>query len=71
MIEDSIVEEVRRIRDEYAKRFNYDIEAMFEDLRKREAESGREVVSFPPRAVEHPQRPTASSDEKEPAKRAS
>jgi len=43
---DEIVEEIHRIRDEYAKSFNYDLDAMFADLRKKEAESGREVVTL-------------------------
>jgi hypothetical protein len=43
---DEIVEEIHRIREEYAKSFNYDLEAIFADLRKKEAESGREVVTL-------------------------
>lgn len=43
---DEIVEEIHRIREEYAKSFNYDLDAIFEDLRKKEAESGREVVTL-------------------------
>ncbi len=37
---DPIVDEVRRIRDEYAARFNYDLDLMFLDIKKREKESG-------------------------------
>ncbi len=51
MIEDSVVAEVRRAREEIAKRFNYDLRAMIEDARKRQSLSGRKVVSFPPRPV--------------------
>ena len=36
MNDDSIVEEVRRIRDKLAGQFNYDIDAIFADLRARE-----------------------------------
>jgi hypothetical protein len=36
MNDDSIVEEVRRIRDKLAGQFNYDIHAIFADLRARE-----------------------------------
>jgi hypothetical protein len=36
MNEDPIVEEVRRVRDKLARRFNYDIHAIFADLRARE-----------------------------------
>lgn len=43
---DEIVEEIHRIREEYAKSFNYDLDAIFTDLRKKQAESGREVVTL-------------------------
>ncbi|MEH2192715.1 MAG: hypothetical protein V7K98_08740 [Nostoc sp.] len=43
---DEIVEEIHRIREGYAKSFNYDLDAIFADLRKKEAESGREVVNL-------------------------
>ncbi|MGF1588508.1 MAG: hypothetical protein ACFCU7_04550 [Pleurocapsa sp.] len=46
MWKDEIVEEIHRIREEYAKSFDYDLNAIFEDLRKKQAESGREVVSL-------------------------
>ena len=51
MWKDPIVEEIRAIRDEYARRFNYDIEAMCRDLRTREAQSGHEVVALPPKRI--------------------
>jgi hypothetical protein len=43
---DEIVEEIHRIRDEYAKSFNYDLDAIFADLRKKESESGKQVVNL-------------------------
>jgi hypothetical protein len=46
MWKDEIVEEIHRIREEYAKSFNYDLDAIFADLRKKEAESGREIVNL-------------------------
>ncbi len=46
MWKDEIVEEIHRIREEYAKSFNYDLDAIFADLRKKETESGKEVVSL-------------------------
>jgi hypothetical protein len=49
---DPIVEEVRKARELYAARFNYDLEAIFCDLQKKERDSGRPHVSFPPRRVE-------------------
>lgn len=46
MWQDEIVEEIRRIREEYAKSFNYDLDAMFADLQKKQTESEREVVKL-------------------------
>jgi len=37
---DPIVDEVRRVRDAQAARFNYDLDAIFLDIKKREEESG-------------------------------
>ena len=39
MFDDPIVAEVRRVRDELARKFNYDVHAMFEDLRKRQGQT--------------------------------
>ncbi len=43
---DPIVDEVRRARDAYAARFNYDLRAMFHDLKEQEKRSGRKLVSY-------------------------
>ena len=48
---DPIVADVRKARDEIARRFNYDLRAVFEDAKRRQAASGRKVVSFPPRPL--------------------
>jgi len=45
---DPIVEEVRKARDEYAKQFNYDLDAICRDLQQKQEEPGKNVVSFPP-----------------------
>jgi hypothetical protein len=34
---DPIVDEIHRIRQAHAKRFNYDVSAIFADIRKRQA----------------------------------
>ena len=47
--DDPIVAEIRRIRDEYARRFNYDLEAVCRDLREKQERSGRPVVTLPPK----------------------
>ncbi len=46
MREDEIVEETRRLRDEYAKQFNYDLDLIFEDLQNKQKKSGRQYISF-------------------------
>ena len=46
MFQDEIVEEIHRIREDYSRSFNHDLKAIFPDLQKQQAESGREVVSL-------------------------
>ena len=43
---DPIVDEVRRARDAYAARFNYDLRAIYRDLKEQEKRSGRKLVSY-------------------------
>ena len=43
---DPIVDEVRRARDAYAARFNYDLRAIYRDLKEQEKRSGRKVISY-------------------------
>jgi len=45
---DPIVEEIRRFREEYAAKFNYDLEKIFLDLRRQQEETPGPVVSFSP-----------------------
>jgi hypothetical protein len=56
---DPIVEEIHRFREEYAKRFDYDSEKMFLDLRRQQEESGVPVVSFSPKPATATSPPTA------------
>jgi hypothetical protein len=46
---DEIVEQTRRIRDNYAAQFNYDLNAICADLKRQEAQGERKVVSLPPK----------------------
>lgn len=43
---DDIIEELHRVRENYAQTFNFDIDLMFADLRKKQAERNQKVVSF-------------------------
>jgi hypothetical protein len=52
MIDDPIVEETRKQRDEYASQFDYDINAMVRDLQERERVSGRQYTTLAPRPPE-------------------
>jgi hypothetical protein len=52
MVDDPIVEEIRRARHAHASQFNNDLAAIVADLRRLERESGRSHVSFPPRSLE-------------------
>ena len=60
MTEDPIVTEVRQARDDYAKRFNYDLDAICRDLQQKQQQSGRKLVSFPPKRPKAVQKIMAS-----------
>jgi hypothetical protein len=45
---DPIVAEVCRVREAYAEQFDFEVEALGEDLKNREAKSKRRLVSLPP-----------------------
>jgi hypothetical protein len=49
---DPIVDEVRRIRDAHAAMFNYDLDAIFKDIKEQEKKSGLKFVTYPPRKTE-------------------
>lgn len=49
MWRDPVVEEVRKLRDQYARQFDYDLKRIFQDLREQERADGREVVTLKPR----------------------
>ena len=44
MFDDPVVAETRRIREEYAARFGYDLAAIVADLQSRQGLDGRKVV---------------------------
>jgi len=44
MWEDPIVKEVRRIREELAAQFNFDVSAIFAEMRKRQTTVGSRLV---------------------------
>ena len=48
---DPIISEVRAVRDAHAARLDYDIAAIFRDIRAMQEASGREFVRYPARAA--------------------
>jgi hypothetical protein len=55
MRDDPIVEEIRRIRDAHSARFNCDLEAICQDVKRSEEQlktSGWRFVTAPPGGVE-------------------
>ena len=49
MWKDPIVEEIRKGREEYAAKFNYDLGAIYRDLKEKEKRSKWTLVSPPPK----------------------
>jgi hypothetical protein len=54
MVDDPIVEEIRKIRDEHAARFNYDLDAIFDDFERNQKELGIPLVTLHPNRVPKP-----------------
>ena len=43
-MKDPIVEEIRQFRDEHAKKFNYDLDAICEDFKSHQVQFGNRLV---------------------------
>jgi hypothetical protein len=63
MWRDEILEEIHKIREEHAKAFNYNLQAICDDLRQRQAESGRTMISSP---LKQPRQRQQSNNLKQP-----
>lgn len=48
MWQNEILDEIHRIREEHAKSFNYDLKAICDDWRRKQAQSGRQFVTLSP-----------------------
>ncbi len=59
-MEDPIIAEVRTIRDAHAAKFNFDLHAICEDLRKKEKTCGHPMIRLPPEPPGKGQREVAS-----------
>jgi hypothetical protein len=47
MWQDTIVAEVRAVRQAHAEKYTFDLRAIYADLKQQERNSRRKVVSFP------------------------
>jgi len=45
----------------HAEMFNYDLDAIFQDIKEQEKKSGLKFVSYPPRRIEPPPQPTETA----------
>jgi len=61
ILPDPIIAELRAVLDTHAARFNYDVRAIFQDIRVTQEMSGREYVRYPARRVDetHDEAPKA------------
>ena len=50
---DPIVEETRKLREEYAAQLNHDPKAIFDDILKCQSREGKKLVTFPARKPKH------------------
>jgi hypothetical protein len=48
---DEIIREVRQAKDQFAKQYNYDIDALAAGLQKRQKESGRKIHNLENRTL--------------------
>ncbi|MCD4707142.1 MAG: hypothetical protein K8S62_05330 [Candidatus Sabulitectum sp.] len=58
-MKDSIVEEVRKARQDHAREFNFDLEVICKDLKRIEMECGHRIVSMQPKRIRESIQPTA------------
>ena len=54
MNDDPIIEEIHRVREVIAERFDNDLHAICEEARRKQAASGEKTVTLPPRRIESP-----------------
>jgi hypothetical protein len=54
MWKDEILEEIHKYREEYAKSFNYDLHAIVEDLRSKQAARVKQIISKPLKESKNP-----------------
>jgi hypothetical protein len=61
MFRDPIVDDIHKIREAYLEKFNYDMDAIYRDLKEKEQRSGRVVVDRTKKDAEQSRRPTEAA----------
>lgn len=51
MYNDEVITEVRRVREELAEEYQYNVQAMMQAFREKEGKDGRKVVRLEPKRV--------------------
>ena len=51
-MKDPIVEEIRRIRNEHSKSFDYDLDAICEEYKSRQKKLGNRLVRLKPKLID-------------------
>lgn len=49
MLSDMIIEEIRHVRETHAAQFDYDLDAIYADIKQREKDSQRHYVTLAPK----------------------
>ena len=49
MWKDPVVEETRKLREQYASKFKHDVDAIFDDIQRRQTLSDKKPLSLPAR----------------------
>jgi hypothetical protein len=57
---DDVLREVRNVREAYARKFNYNLQAILRDLKEQQRAEGRRVVSLPSRRPKPINRPAVT-----------
>lgn len=63
MVDDPIVEEIRQARQQHATKFNFDLQAIYQDLKQQEASSSWRIVAFPPRKRRYTRKTTKTKQQ--------
>ncbi|MDR4497287.1 MAG: hypothetical protein MRK02_05085 [Candidatus Scalindua sp.] len=50
-MKDPIVEEVRKFRDEHSKKFNYNLDAIWEDFKAHQLNCGHKIIRLQPKKL--------------------